>query len=276
MGCPQARGWQASLELGLSPAGTRTRLSHQRHSGPLRVQRPFVVPGDPALHVYLLHPPGGVVGGDGLRLRVAVAGGARGLLTTPSAGRFYRSGGDTAVVSQELEAAAGAGLEWLPQENILFSGARVQSRTRVHLATGSRFLGWEINCLGRPAAGETFADGWIDQQMELWRDGLPLLLERCRLTAGEALLDRPWGLAEMPVYGLMLATPLGDEGLQTVREELSAWPGRLAATLRKDVLAVRYRGPCAAQARAAFTACWGLLRPRLMGAPAMAPRIWAT
>ncbi|HMV40203.1 MAG TPA: urease accessory protein UreD, partial [Plasticicumulans sp.] len=114
-----AGGWQARLELGFAPVAARTALVHSAHRGPLRVQRPFHPEADGSCHVYLLHPPGGVVGGDGLALDVQLAPGARALLTTPSASRFYRSAGARALQRQLLRVGAGARLDWLPQETIV-------------------------------------------------------------------------------------------------------------------------------------------------------------
>ena len=109
----------------------RTRLVERRHKGPLVVQRPFWPEGDPC-HVYLVHPPGGVVGGDELRIDAQLDPGAHALITTPAATKFYRCEGRISSQAQELR-AAGATLEWLPQENIFYRGADARTATRVHI-----------------------------------------------------------------------------------------------------------------------------------------------
>ncbi|WP_303908751.1 urease accessory protein UreD, partial [Thiohalomonas denitrificans] len=154
----QSSGWKARLELGFEPRAGRTVLAKRIQRGPLAVQRPFH-PGDGACHVYLLHPPGGVVGGDELSVRAAAAAEAGALITTPGATKFYRSAGPRAYMEQRLNVADGGALEWLPQENIVFPGALADIRTRIDLKGQAGFIGWETLCLGRPAADERFDAG---------------------------------------------------------------------------------------------------------------------
>ncbi len=271
-------GWQARLELGFRPGPGRTLLAHRRHQGPLQVQRPFYPEADGACHVTVLHPPGGVVGGDGLVLDAELATGSRALLTTPAAGKFYRSAGPTAHQTQTLRVAPGAVLEWLPQETIVYRGARVRSLTRVELAGTAGFLGWEITCLGRPAAGERFTAGVWDQRFELWRDGEPVYLERGLYAGGAPILDAAWGLGGRPVTATLICAG-GDADLTPVLREALAPPATgelLSASALDGVLVCRYLGPSAARARAAFLRAWGVLRPALWGKPACPPRIWFT
>jgi urease accessory protein len=182
------KSWQAKLDLTFRQAGNRTILAERRHIGPLIVQRPFY-PEGPICHVYLVHPPGGIVGGDAVSLQVDVEPQAHALLTT-----------------QHL-AVHDAALEWLPQETIVFDGARARSTTRVELTGEARFLGWEIACLGRPANGETFNAGQLQQDFLLYRDGQPLLLDRMRLSGGSPSLSAPWGLAGNQAMGTLLMYP---------------------------------------------------------------------
>ena len=157
--------------------------------------------------MYLLHPPGGVVGGDQLTIDVELRPRARALLTTPAAGKVYRSAGPRSRQTQWLRAAPGAVLEWLPQETILFDGALSDTLTRLDAAADSRFCVWDILCLGRPAAGERFGRGDCRQRLELWRDGRPQLLETARFgdrfatAAGAA-----WGLRDQPVSATLICS----------------------------------------------------------------------
>src|SRR3569623_3774405 len=136
--------WQARRELCFAIRGGRSTVTSRRQHGPLRVQRPFFPEGAGVCHIYVLHPPGGVVGGDELEIDVAVRAGAHALITAPAAGKFYRRAGAPARQPQLLRVAAAAALEWLPRENIVFDGARAELCTRVELAEGARFIGWEI------------------------------------------------------------------------------------------------------------------------------------
>lgn len=269
---PLARGWLARLELGFAVEDGRTRLVHRRHHGPLLVQRTFHPEGE-VCHAYLIHPPGGVVGGDRLELALECRRGARALITTPAAGKFYRSAGGWAALQQRLAVAAGAALEWLPQEQIVFQGAKVDALTRVDLAVGAGFIGWEIACLGRPASDEGFGDGMLRQRFELWRDGRPLLLERLRLQGGGPELSAAWGLGGASVLGTLVAV-----GADGAAEELAraAAGERAAVTRLGDVLVARYLGHGAERAREVFADVWAALRPVLFGREACAPRIWTT
>src|SRR6187402_782414 len=118
--------WHARLELGFSRSGSRTVLARRRHFGPLIVQRPFYPEGG-ICHVYLVHPPGGIVGGDQLALQVEVERDAHALLTTPAATRFYRAGPHPRAALNQQFVVQDAALEWLPQETIVFDGARAHS-----------------------------------------------------------------------------------------------------------------------------------------------------
>ncbi len=261
----------------------RTVLARSRHEGPLCVQRPFYPEADGRAHVYLLHPPGGVVGGDALEVEVEVRSGARALLTTPAATKFYRSSGSWGRQTHTLYAGAGATLEWLPQETILFEAARAEIVTRVELAPDARFAGWEILCLGRTASGEGFGKGSLDQTFELWRAGVPLLIERYHLRDGDPLLRANSGLAGQPVVGCF-ALVLGsrraesDALVEAVRATASGLHEDevFSVTALREVLVCRYLGPRTASARRCFERAWSVLRPALIGAEVRAPRIWAT
>ncbi|WP_295449850.1 urease accessory protein UreD [uncultured Thiodictyon sp.] len=270
-----APGWQAGLELGLAQRAGRTVLAHKRQFGPLTVQRPFYPEGDPS-HIYLLHPPGGVVGGDRLEVAVQVGEGAHALVTTPGATKFYRSAGPCAQLTQHLSIAAGGVLEWFPQENILFPGANLRLSIKVELAAGARFLGWEVHSLGRPAVGERFATGCADLRLRLQRAGVPLLLERLLIDDG-AGLNGPTGLRGHPVTGTLMATGADAQDLAAVRTDAMPPSDLLwGATLVGDVLIARCVAAGTEPINRLFIALWGILRPRLLGRPACAPRIWST
>lgn len=268
----QNNGWRAELELGFALSGTKTVLSRRRHLGPLKVQRPFH-PEGPVCHVYLLHPPGGVVAGDELAIKVTADTGAEALVTTPAAGKFYRSDGRLARQQVALEIAEGGALEWLPQETIVYEGARLASETRVDLAAGARFIGWEVLVLGRPAAGEGFGHGEARLGWQIWRDGEPLYLERLRLDP--QAFQAPWGLSGRSACGTLFAVPAPERSLAAVRELIGETPGQ-GVTLIKDMLICRASDPKADSLRAFFQRIWETVRPEVIGRAACPPRIWAT
>lgn len=274
------QSWRARLELGFARRGDRTALVHNRNLGPLRVQRPFYpVPGE--CQVYVLHPPGGLVVGDRLDIDIDCAPGARALLTTPGAGRVYRGGEASRPQTMTLHVRVGEGAhcEWLPQENILFDGAWAHNQITVELAVDATYTAWEITCLGRPAANETFTRGCLDQRLWLWREGRPLLGERTRIRGGDAQLTAPWGLAGQPVFG-SLVTTLRHAGAMSRLRALMADFGSAdilaAATELPELLIVRARAGCATRLRGLFVTLWQELRRLQYDTEPATPRIWAT
>jgi len=287
---PEPRGWQAELELAFVEAGGATRMVRGGQRGPLAVQRPFFPEGPRVCHVYVLHPPGGLVGGDQVRIGIDVGAGAHALGTTPAAAKVYRSSGATARQELRMTVAAGGALEWLPQETILYDSAMADLRTRVDLAQdddpagpGARFIGIDMLCFGLPARQERFARGRCRQRLELWRGGRPIALERGTFDGGAPIHGARWGLGGATVVGTLLAAPSpapDSDAVQALQ--------RLAETLRQgdlgsatvlgggEAIACRYLGASAERGRRFLQAAWRLLRPAVMGREATAPRIWAT
>ena len=268
------QGWQADLRLNFVHASTKTVLARRSQRGPLAVQRPFYPEGE-VCHAYVLHPPGGVVGGDELHLRFQVEAGAHALLTTPGATKFYRSAGMQAAQYQHFQVTDGC-LEWLPQENIFFPSANALLGNEVQLHGKAQYIGWEIHCLGRPVIGETFAQGKALFKTALYRDGKPLLLDRL-LVNGEQDLQLAAGLRGEPVFATLFATPATTEMLELARPLCAeVVTGSAGATLYNGVLAVRYLGNSTAQAHRLFRHIWHSIRPLVTGRAAVPPRIWNT
>jgi len=270
--------WRAELGLEFVARAGGTVLSKRVHRGPLQVQRPFFPEGPEVCHVYLLHPPGGLVAGDVLHVEIATGDGAHALVTTPAATKVYRSGdGQVARQEQRLRVAAGSSLEWLPQETILFESGRAELSTVVEIAGDGCFFGWEIVSLGRPAFGEPLARGTCRQRFELSRDGRPLVIERLLLVGGGEAQAASWGLAGHAVTGTLVAS--GGVGLpEDLRAFCSERPPREWAGITEiaGAIVARYLGSSAERARDCFTEIWRRLRPGLLGRPASAPRIWQT
>lgn len=267
-------GWQAELSLGFACRGSKTVLAQRQQRGPLAVQRSFYPEGE-VCHAYVLHPPGGVVGGDELHLHVTVEAAAHALLTTPGATKFYRSAGMQAAQHQYFQITDGC-LEWLPQENILFPSANALLTTEVRLQGAAQYIGWEIHCLGRPVIGEAFTIGKAVFKTAIYRDGKPLLLDRL-VVKGEQDLPLAAGLRSQPVVATLLATAVDNAVLESVRPlcEASA-SGTAGVTLVNGVLVLRYLGHSTEQAQRLFRHAWHILRPPVTGKKATPPRIWNT
>jgi len=269
-------GWTARLELGFEARAARTELVHRRHIGPLVVQKALHPEGDSPCHAIVLHPPSGLVGGDSLALEVTVASGAAALLTTPGASKWYRSLGATADSTTDLRVAAGAALEYLPREAIVYDGAVARAELRIELAGDARLMAWDLWCLGRTHAGERFDTGRLETRVLLRIDGREALYERAVIDGGSALLRRSAALAGAPVYGTMLCVgPPPDAAELALCRAIPVREGRGALTVLPRVLCARYLGHSSEAAHGWFTALWSRLRPVMLGRAAVPPRIWA-
>lgn len=269
--------WGAFLALEIEERGGKSVVSHVQHEGPLRIQRPFYPDASGALQIYLLHPPGGVAGGDQLRLELEAGARTSCLVTAPAANKIYRSRGPVSEVSQELTVREGALVEWLPQETIAFSGARCRLGTYVRLEQHARFIGWEITCLGRPAAQEEFLAGRLDQRFEIWRGGVPLFLDRLVVGESSDAMESAWGLFGNCVVGTLLITADGEEIVEEIRSILlteGRWVEHAACTQVGEVVTLRYVGPSARDSWMLFRKVWQRVRPRVAGDEASLPRIW--
>ncbi|NVZ61354.1 urease accessory protein UreD [Pseudomonas gingeri] len=266
--------WHAELELGYARFGATTRPVQRRHKGPLRVQKHLYAEGPEVCQHIIVHPPGGIAGGDRLDIRASVERDAWAQLTSPGAAKWYRATGP-ASQTLSLKVAAGATLEWLPQETIVFSAAQAELATRIELEGDARLFYWDIVALGRPASGERFDRGHFQAHLDIRRDGQPLWHERQRIEGDDGLLDSPIGLDGQPVFATLLVTGEIDSELlercrnlsTAVRGDLSQLPGLLVA---------RCLAGQALHARAWLIELWRLLRPALLGREAVPPRIWNT
>ncbi|MFZ1181367.1 MAG: urease accessory protein UreD [Herbaspirillum sp.] len=278
----QKRHEQAWLKLGFADDAGTTRMITRSHCGPLRVQKPLY-PEHPAVcHAIIVHPPGGILGGDQLSITAHVGDNAHALLTTPGAGKWYRANGFVSRQQIALTATAGASLEWLPQEAIFFNNADVRMEHQVELATDARYIGGEILCFGRTASGESFTSGSIVQRTSIRRDGRLIWFEQGVLRAGSGAssMTSPLALAGYTVCATLIAVgmPMNSAFLHALREQTSVLTrdGRSGATQMKQLLVLRYLGNSSQIARQWLMQAWQCIRPELLMRAALVPRIWDT
>jgi urease accessory protein len=225
----------------------------------------------------VVHPPGGIAGGDDIRLKARLDVNAHALLTTPGAGKWYRSAGTWARQCIDFDVGGGACLEWLPQENIIFDSARAELSTEVRLTGDGKFIGWEIICLGRTGSGETFCRGAFRMRTLIERDNRPLWLENARLAGGGAALQSSVVLAGQTVVGtLMAASDKLDSNVLSACRALQPVTGDGAVTLLPGLIVGRYLGASSEAAKNYFIELWHNLRPVVAGRAAIDPRIWRT
>jgi urease accessory protein len=277
LNAPPRAGWQAHLRLEYAFVRARTVLTGRTHSGPLTVQKALYPEGPDVCHTLILHPPGGIAGNDTLAVDLKLNEGARVLITMPGATKWYRT--EDAPATQKLNAKVGAGatLEWLPPETIVFDRAAVRMQTSIDL-DGGNYLGWEVLCLGRTASGETYDAGDIRQATEISVAGELVWSERCRLNGGSRLLAAPAGLNGAPVSAILLAAgqTVVPELVAKCREIKLEGPARNGITAMPKIFIARYLGHSSEQAKCYFIDLWRLLRPCFTECEAVTPRIWTT
>jgi urease accessory protein len=272
--CAVPSSWNASLSLRYAVTNGRTVVT-RRHDGPLQVQKALYPEGDAVCHTIVLHPPGGIAGGDALSIDAHCAPGAHALVTTPGATRWYKADGRQARQTVRLDIAGS--LEWLPQETLVFDQAVVDSSIDIAVADGAATIGWDVVALGRTASGESLHQGTFAQTIRLTEGEQLLWSERTRVTGGDALLHSAVGLAGHPVFGCLWAhgPAWTDTTIETLREAL---PVTTAITrLAPRLLLARALGSTTAVVRRALETVWRRARPLVFtGRAAVAPRIWST
>lgn len=273
----EARGWAARLDLGFERVGERTMLATRRHCGPLRVQKPLYPEGAGVCQAIVVHPPGGIAAGDTLAIAIDAGERAHAQLTTPGAAKWYRSAGPVARSDTVLRVRDGAIVEWLPQETLLFDGARAAIGLRIELGADARFIGWEVTHLGRTASGERYLSGRLSQVLELVHGATMLWCERAVVDGGSRTLQSGAMLNGAPAFGTLVAAGRDvDDVVLAACRAASPESGEGAVTRLPQLLVARYRGDSARAARTYFATLWRLLRPALAGRVAVAPRIWST
>lgn len=274
--------WHAQLQLDYSLEADKTVARHT-HNGPLRVLQSLYPEGPAVCHNVLIHPPGGLVGGDLLDIRVQAHAGAQALITTPGATRYYRSAGEAAVQRTHIALAPGARLEWLPQETLCYNACRAENHLTLALEPGAELLGWDITALGLPLAGQPFAQGQLLQHLEVpgvW-------LERATIAASDSrLLDSPVGLAGQRCMALaffITGSPLEksrrQRALDCARAAIADHPLAAMAGITSphpQVIVARALAPVVEPAMDLLRQVRTAWRAELWSKSAQSPRIWAT
>jgi urease accessory protein len=269
--------WKAELSLRFRRSGERTVLVERRHEGPLIVQKPLYPESVEICHAVLVHAPGGIAGGDALSLDVRLEAGARALMTTPAATKWYKSGGLPARQDLRFDIAGGAVFEWLPCEAIVFDQSDVGAASTVILEADAVYAGWEIVCLGRHASGEAFRSGRFRQELDIYRAADRLWGEWAALEGGDRLLTSAVGLRGCHVFGSMVVAAGTVPGavLDACRR-VSPRDGACGVTAPPGIFSARYLGGSAEHAKDYFEGLRNLLRPWYAGYPAQRPRLWST
>ena len=287
------RQWHASLALEFYHSSYGTQLVKTTRKGPLSVQKAFYPEGQECAHIYLLHPPAGIVSGDTLTINVHVNPSAHVLVTTPGANRFYRARDNQLIGCPEqkqstvFQVNSKAICENFPQETIVYEGACGFNTVDVSLEASSIYLGWDITCLGLPSSNQPFAEGEYTQLNRMYCDDKLIYHDRIAIKPNNQLLHHSAGLASFSVFGtfLIFAEQLRDHHqakaialVNELREIIETQKAEkfISVTQMKGLIVIRYLGEQATQCKRLFILLWQCIRPQLIDCLGIEPRVWHT
>lgn len=269
------RSWPARLKLTTGFRRGRTRVLEKQQAGPLTLQRAHYPEQDLA-HLHLLHPPGGVVGGDTLDIEMISVNQSRSLVTTPGATKFYAGNGFPASQAQRLTISANTSLEWLPQENIIFDGADIVLSTEIHVESNASLVAWEINTFGRPASSQPYRNGSFSNRLRVYDSNRLIFQDMFVHDAKRDNLSSIPGLRGLYAMATMVVMPVERQFVAEIQAKFHDKSRALAATCLDDIMVVRCMGHSSAQLRNWLTQIWFYIRPDVIGREGMIPRIWNT
>ncbi|QIO09878.1 urease accessory protein UreD [Acinetobacter lanii] len=279
-----AQYWFAKLELGFKKDQERTILAHRKHHGPVRVQKMLWPEKTGVCHAIIVHPPAGIAGGDHLTFNICVDAHAHGLVTTPGAGKWYKTNLKKAFQHIDIQVEDQAIFEWLPQETMLFNGALAHSETKIQLAESASFIGWDMLVLGRQARQEQFNDGLYQNRFQLSQNNQLLVTDTLRFQGNDRFLNSCLGMHGHAVMASFWAVPpqsmrdsnLLERQLDVLRDLIMRMNLPVTLTLLDYVIIARYLGDDVRQCHDAFAGIRARLRRDWFGLDEEFPRIWRT
>jgi urease accessory protein len=273
--------WPAELQLRFARRKMRTVLVEKRHSGPLLVQKAIYPEDEKICHAVIVHPPGGIAGGDELRVEIDLEADCNAVVSTPAATKWYKAPSHWCRQQTTIRLAERATLDWLPQENIFYNATRAESTFRLQIEPGATAMGWEIGMLGRQASGEEWLEGSLRFVTSIERtSGLPLWVERLRLEATGSLRKAYQGLCGLNVFGTLWAVSAGCTAAlaEKLASDLPLENGLRAGvtSLPEGILLIRGLANDVERLRQMMVDCWMRLRPPVHGLASQRLRLWAT
>jgi len=286
--------WLASLSLEFDFKNQRSRLLRTSRIGPLSVQKVFYPEGHACAHVYILHPPAGIVSGDELKIDVMIQDNAHALITTPGANRFYRARTNLAIGDSkqsqisEINVMGKGVCENFPLETIVYDGADALNQSDIKLNSTGHYIGWDISCVGLPAAGNFFKTGSFTQLTRVFIDNKLIFHDRINLNQDNGVHEHIAGLNGNSVFATLLAyapmEAIEKHGKHKLMERLrkqidqhsNADSRNVSVTYIRRLLVVRYLGDSAEECKAIFIGIWRVIRPIFIHKEANTPRIWLT
>mgnify|MGYP000412740288 CR=1 FL=1 len=271
-------GWKGFLSFTFVESGNRTVVKDKKHFGPLVLQRPYYQEiNRPS--VLVIHPPGGVVGGDVLEVDILMKPGSRGLVSTPAATKFYRSNDRLAKQTQKISMSTDCELEWLPQETLFFNQSISENKLTFNLQEkNNRLIAWDIVGLGRPARNEGFNDATLFQSLELFIANELVFIDRLQIENNSSLINSASGLNGNMLSATALFYKNDSEAMKKLASLLQNidWSASVGITNINDLVVLRVLTQDLDQIKSILYQAWEVARPVVMNVPAMKPRIWNT
>jgi len=259
-------------------------MSHRKHYGPVRVQKMLWPEKTGVCHAIIVHPPAGIAGGDHLTFQIETKEQAHAVVTTPGAGKWYKTNGKQAFQHIHLNVKDQSILEWVPQETMLFDGAFAYSETHIHLDNAASFIGWDMLVLGRQARAEQFVQGSYHNQFKLWRENKLLVADTLHFEGQDRWLKSCLGMNNQAVMGSLWAVAPQkyrssfylEQQLELIRELMMRMQAPVTLTLLDDVVCARFLGNDVRRCHDAFAAIRAKLRRYWFDLDEEFPRIWKT
>ncbi|MBN2865116.1 MAG: urease accessory protein UreD [Thiotrichales bacterium] len=271
-------GWRGFLSFTFVQSGQRTVVKDKKHFGPLVLQRPYYQEiNRPS--VLVIHPPGGIVGGDVLELNVLMKPDTKGLVSTPAATKFYRSNDRLAKQTQTINLSSDCELEWLPQETLFFNESVSENSLKFTLQSqNNKLIAWDIIGLGRPARGEGFENGSLFQSLELHIEDRLIFLDRLHIDLNSSLIDSAAGLNGSQLSATALFYKNDSDTMKSLVEILQNrdWLAPVGVTRMDNLVVLRVLGNDLDDIKRVLYQAWKVARPVVIGVPAIKPRIWNT
>lgn len=288
--------WQANLSLTFIQKNGGTVLAKAVRKGPLSVQKAFYPEDKTCAHIYLLHPPAGIVSGDELHISIDIETKAHALVTTPGANRFYRARENISIGDPQQYQHAKIMLKHLsicenfPLETIVYPGADATNQLDIRLEPSSCFIGWDITCLGLVSSQKPFTHGQFTQLNRVFIEDKLIFHDRIHICGSKPVMQHIAGLNCCSVFATMIAyAPIDrvNENEQrdlierlranlSQQETITEASQKVSITQIRQLLVVRYLGSHAEECKALFILLWQLMRPHYIGKPGIVPRIWHT
>ncbi|WP_158236015.1 urease accessory protein UreD [Hydrogenovibrio sp. SC-1] len=272
------KGWQGFLSFSFVEVNGKSVIKDRKHFGPLVLQRPYYQEKDRP-SVLVLHPPGGVVGGDSLELNATFQPQSKGSIGTPAATKFYRSDGRLATQRQTVTLTENVEVEWLPQETLFFNQSRVNNSLKFILSkANNKLIAWDIVGLGRPASGEGFEQGELQQSLELWIEDKLIFVDRLKIAPQNNVLTSACALAGNSLFAtaLFYQNELGEQKKLLADLQAIDWPLPVGVTQMDSLVVMRVLASELDEIKQVLFDAWKIARPAILNVPVVKPRIWNT